>query len=322
MTTAPGSQPLLDDGWVLPVDRPFTTRMARDAGVSARALTELTAQGYLRRMVKGVYVAAQVADSVPLRAHALRLVVPPDCVVTDRIAGWLHSAATLAPGDHLDVPKVTVFRAPGNPRLRNGLVVSGERALLPGDVMELDGIVVTTPLRTAWDLGRMLHRDQAIGALDALLRLGRFSRDELLDGVERFRRQRGVVRLRELAPLADPRAESPGESTLRLRWLDTGGMPPPEPQLRVAGPSCTYRLDIGAEKLRFAAEYDGEEHHSAEADRARDRRRRAWIEREHRFVIKVFRRADVFDPRADACRVLAEGVLEARRALGTRRPWL
>ena len=96
--------------------------------------------------------------------------------------------------------------------------------------MVIEGVVTTTLLRTALDLGRLAHRDLAIGALDALLRHGEFSSEELLDGVARFRGQRGVVQLRALAPLTAPRAESPGESVLRLRWLDIPNRPRPRPQ--------------------------------------------------------------------------------------------
>ena len=46
--------------------------------------------------------------------------------------------------------------------------------------------------------------------------------------IGRFRGFRGVVQLRCLAPLGDGRAESPGESALRLHWYDAG-LPTPEP---------------------------------------------------------------------------------------------
>ena len=53
-----------------------------------------------------------------------------------------------------------------------------------------------------------------------MLRLKRFEKADLVQGAARFRGMRWVTVLRELAPLADGRAESPGESVLRLRWID------------------------------------------------------------------------------------------------------
>ena len=152
----------------LPCDRPFTTALARDAGARWTDLRRLVAAGLLRHPVKGVYCSADLSDDLDHRIDALCLVVPEDCVVTDRTAGWLWGAPmVLAPGDHLETPNVSVFAPPGR-RLRNGLTDSGERMLAPFDVVTIRGLRVTTPLRTACDLGRLLHRDQALAAMDAL----------------------------------------------------------------------------------------------------------------------------------------------------------
>src|SRR3954447_8547033 len=88
--------------------------------------------------------------------------------------------------------------------------------------MEINGMRVTTPLRTAWDLGRVRWTDEAISGLDAMFRLGAFSREEVLAGIEGFRRMRWVTTLQAIAPVGDGRSESPGESVLRLRCLECG----------------------------------------------------------------------------------------------------
>ena len=92
---------------------------------------------------------------------------------------------------------------------------------------------------------------------------GRFTQPELLTELPRFRGFRGVVQLRELAPLADAKAESLPESVLRLRWIDAR-LPAPEPQLWIknARGHKVYRVDIGSSTVPYAAEYDGEEFHS------------------------------------------------------------
>ena len=91
----------------------------------------------------------------------------------------------LAPNDHLLTPPVSMFVNRKGGRLRNELTRSGQRLLPKSDVMEVQGVLVTTPLRTACDLGRLLHRDSAFAALDAMLRLGAFDRDELCDAAGR-----------------------------------------------------------------------------------------------------------------------------------------
>ena len=74
----------------------------------------------MRRILKGVYVAAQVPDSLLLRSRALPLVVPRDSVVTDWTACWFYTGV-LPAGQHVDLPPLTVFRPAGHDRLRNSL---------------------------------------------------------------------------------------------------------------------------------------------------------------------------------------------------------
>ena len=196
------------------------------------------------------------------------------------------------------VPAISVFCPPGR-RLRNGLTSSGERGLRAADICEIDGLLVTTPLRTACDLGRLLHQDQALAAIDALAALRRFSVEELVAQSERFKGYRGVCQLRLLAPLVEPDTQSPGESVLRLRWIGAG-LPRPTAQVRV--PSATggwWYLDLGIPDERFGAEYDGEEHHSSAADRSHDQWRRTWLGEQEGWTIVVADRSNTFGPTAD-----------------------
>lgn len=312
--------PALDSTFPLPLDRPFTKADAVAAGLTKRALASLVDLGLVRRLLRGVYAAAQAPDGLLLRARALSLVVPDSAVVTDWTACWLH-AGVLPPGGHLQVPPVSIFRFPGKARLRNELCDSGERTFEPEDLTVLHGLVVTTPLRTAHDLGRLASRDWAMAGLDALLRLGEFTKEELLSDVERWRRQRGVVQLRDLAPRADPRAESPGESVLRLRWTDLSSLPPPVPQVPVADETgrILYWIDLGVEELRFGAEYDGEEHHSSDEDREHDRDRRGDLRERFDWMIEPVTKVNVFGVTRDVERVLHEGIRDARRRLGQTR---
>ena len=272
-------------------------------------------------MRKGLYVAAVVPDCLELRTRALALVVPPTAVVTDETAAWLFGADTLPAGGHLDVPAVSMFQLAGNNRLRNELCSSGERALTSGDIMVLNGVQVTTPIRTAWDLGRLKNRDRAMAALDALLRLAAFEKEDLMAGVERFRGQRGVVQLRELAPLADARAQSPAESVLRLRWLDGPNLPAPTPQVPVLDQrgNEVFHMDLGVPELKFAAEYDGEQWHSSIPDKAYDASRRVWSERQG-WTIRVFFKENVFGANQNVWVILQDGVTEARKKLGRYHP--
>jgi hypothetical protein len=311
-------QSLLGERFPLPLDRPFTFRTARSQGLRPHDLGWLCEEGYLRRLLKGVYVAAQAVDSIELRAQALRLVVPDGAVVTDRSAGWLHGAEMiLAPNDHLAVPPVSVFVNRRGARLRNGITDSGQRFLRTADVTEVFGMSVTTPLRTACDLGRLLPPDGAFAALDMMLRLGAFDRQQLWAETNRFRGMRGVVQLRAFVPLADARSESPGESVTRLRWIAEGIQPPPELQIEVERPNqWSYRVDLGVEELRFGVEYLGEEWHlRTPAQSARDERRRTWLEEERGWLIEPVTKQNVFGHHRDIESIIASGIRKARRRL-------
>ncbi len=286
--------------WVDGIDAstPFTLAQAMEAGLTPNRLGHLVSAGRLRRLLKGVYVAGVVRDSLDLRVAALRLVVPSDSVIVDRTAGWLHGADVLAPGSHQTVPQVSAY-LDRHRRLRNGIAQSGHRGLRPEDIVDFGGLRVTTPIRTAWDLGRLLHRDQAFAAMDALLHLEVFSKAELLAGIKRFRGMRGVVQLRQLAPLTDHRAESPPESILRLRWYETQ-LPTPEPQLWVVNGlgELLGRLDLANLEHRIYAEYDGRAWHESDEDREHDKRRRRRVN-EDGWRGEIFLDSDLFGRTAD-----------------------
>jgi hypothetical protein len=295
----------------LPAGRAFPTAEALDRGVSSRQLRELTEGGLLGHPMRGVYYPTGLADSLRLRIECLRLVVPAECVVTDRTAAWLWGAPmVLNPGAHLEVPPVSVFSPPGH-RLRNGLASSGERMLSHDDIADVDGLRVTTPLRTACDLGRLLHRDQAFAAMDSLASLGAFSVEQLIRASGRFAGYRGVIQLRALAPFVDPDSQSPGESILRLRWLDLG-LPRPRCQVEVPAPhQGSYWIDMGLEESRFGAEYDGEDFHT-EGDAEHDMSRRAWLRRTEKWTIVVARKANVHGPHQNIDQMLLQGARDAR----------
>jgi len=298
--------PPLDASCNLPLDSPFTAAVARAEGISRQRLSQWCTQGLLRQPLRRVYVVPQLPDTPRLRAECLALVVPDDCVICDRHAGWLLGAEmVLAPGEHLTALPISVFRPSGRGRLRNGLSDSGERNLLPHDITEVWGLPVTSMLRTAWDLGRVRSRERAISGMDQMLRLPGFPLDAFLAGIERFRRQRWVTTLRTLAPLADGRAESPPESILRLYWIDAG-LPWPVPQLEVwVDGFLIARLDIGHPGIKYAVEYDGLDWHSTPAQLMHDRHRRIAV-REAGFELDVFTKHHVFGQRRDVEVRLAE----------------
>lgn len=303
----------------LSLDEPFTRAEANRAGIPDRQLRALVKECFVRNPIRAVYVSTLLPDDLDLRVRILAKVVPEGCFVADRTAGWLHGAnMILAPNDHLQTPRVSLFHPAGQGRTRLAIADSGERDVRSEDLMSLGDVLVTTPLRTALDLGRSLHRAQALAAMDALLRLGVFDLAQLLANVERFAKRRGVRQLRFLAPLADGRSASPGESATRLHWWDAG-LPRPELQIpHVEHGREVYYLDMGLPELRFAAEYDGEKWHSEREDVEHDRRRRAYLRRVEGWQIEEFRRENVYGLQQDADWTLRDAIVVARDTFDRR----
>ena len=162
---------LLDGTAPLPVDRPFTAHEADTAGVPASLRHKLVANGLLRPMVRGVYVATQVPDSLRLRVAAVALVTPPHVVVVDRTAAWIHGVDALPRSAIHELPSLDLYSRRAS-RMRRAGVSSGTRHLTEADIVDVGGVAVTTGLRTACDLGRLLWRYDALAAIDGFLRLG------------------------------------------------------------------------------------------------------------------------------------------------------
>lgn len=305
---------LLGDDSPLPIDRPFTPSYAASAGVGPRLRRRLIEVGLVRPMLRGVLVATQVPDSLAIRVAAVRLVVPEHAVVVDRLAAWVHGVDALPRSAIHELPALDVYSRAGS-RMRRESVRSGVRDLTARDVCTIDGLQVTSPLRTACDLGRLLWRYDALGALDGFLKAGVDAR-ELAAEVERFKGFRGVVQLRRLVPFADPAAESQPESALRLHWHEAE-LPWPQTQIWVYdGEVRRFRIDLGHEETRYGAEYFGEEWHD-EDRRDHDEKRIRWLEDDRGWAMDVFVKEHVYGQDIAALR-LREGFERARRSLGVR----
>jgi hypothetical protein len=268
--------------------RPLTRAQLHELGVTKWQLHQLLQAGVLRRVLTDVYVPADEPEALELRAHAAALVLTPYAVMVDRTAAWLWGIDTLNPREVGSVPALEVFVVRGCTRVRRTDVRGGERDLRSSDIVEIGGVQVTTPLRTALDLACRLPRYQALATLDAFARAHALAPRQMShELVRRYRGRRGVVQARELVQLVDPRAESTGESFARLAIHDEG-LPAPEPQFVVfAGQVAVWRLDLAYARLKICVEYDGVEFHTSDEQRAHDRRRRKWLRDRGWWVIVV-----------------------------------
>jgi len=273
-------------------NRPVSRRELLESGIPARRIEAMRRRGDLRTVFRGVYVGKGVADSLAVRVDAAALVLGPDQVVCDRAAAFLHGVDAYGIRESQSRPLETcVLR--GGTRTRHHGIDGRERDLAAHDIERKRQVRLTTPLRTALDLGCSLPRHRALGALDALARLHGFDPILLDSGSHRFRGRRGVLQLRSLIPLVDPRSESARESWIRLDIADAG-LPRPEVQWWVVEDGVElWRLDLAYPDPKVAVEYDGEEFHLRTREQiAHDSRRRRWL-REHGWTVIVVTKEDL-----------------------------
>ncbi|RHW26810.1 DUF559 domain-containing protein [Nocardioides immobilis] len=275
-----------------PPQHPFIAADLPRLGLTHQDIDQLTGLGLVRRVFHGAYVPDGVTDTVEMRAALAARLLPNGHVITGRTAAWLYGIDTYAWAELDESPGIDVCVLPGSePSHRSG-IDGHNRDLAPRDITELEGVRITTPLRTALDLGCLLKPREAVAALDAFARSHGVTVAQLTAELPRFKGRRGVRQLRALVPLVDGRAESARESWTRYE-IHVAGLPTPEPQfwIEINGVP-TYRLDLAYPHRRIVVEYDGFDAHERTPDqKERDRQRRRWL-RDNGWTIIIVRRGD------------------------------
>jgi hypothetical protein len=236
--------------------------------VTRYAFDRMLDDGRLERLWQGIYCRGEPTDALRLRGVDL------SCGRT--VAVCLSTAAARYGFDTEDDAALHVINPPRQQlRSADGLVVHRREG---APLTIVDGRPVTAPAWTAVEVGRSLRRPRVLATLDAALRSRTCDRTELWRAALQQAGRRGIVAVRDLIPLADPRAESPMESELRLIVLDAG-LPTPTLQHEVVdGNGELRRLDLAWPEYRVAAEYDGEPWHSGVEALRRDRRRHVALQ--------------------------------------------
>lgn len=178
------------------------------------------------------------------------------------------------------------------------LIVTRNESLLAGEIVAVNGVAVTSPARTAFDLGRRPGLVPAVVAVDSLARATGVAVDEVLPLIDAHRGARGMKQLRQALALVNGGAESPQETRTRLAIV-FAGLPAPRTQIAVRNEwgAVLARIDMGWEQWRVGVEYDGAQHWTDPRVRARDIDRAAEVEARGWRIIRVS--ADLLRNRPD-----------------------
>lgn len=230
-------------------------------------------------LFRGVYVSKEQQLSLRDRAIGAWLATGRKGTIAGLAAAALQGAPWVDPDTPIEVAGV-------HHRPQRGLVTRRD-VLASDEIIWRSGLPVTSRVRTAFDLGRLLSRAEALARLDALMWNQHFSIDEVSALINRQPRVRGVGQLQDLLPLVDGGAASPRESRIRL-WLLDCGFPRPETQIPVLkGSRPVAFLDMGWEKYGVAVEYDGDHHQTSRAQYVKDIERLRMLEATGWIVIRV-----------------------------------
>ncbi|MBP1817888.1 hypothetical protein [Mycobacterium sp. OAE908] len=257
--------------------------------VEEGALTAHELRRWHQRLIRDVYLDKSNDVTLRDRIEGAWLRSGREGVIAGVAASALHNAQWV--GD--DIPIELIWNYGRSP---NGLLVRNE-ALAEDEITRVAGIPVTTRVRTAFDLGRYLPRDEAIARLDSLMHSQVFSIEDVLLLAKRYRGARGLKALRTALPLVDGGSASPRETRLRLLYIDAG-LPTPTTQIPIVeGRGRLVRwADMGWEEFMVVSEYDGDQHRTNRGQYTKDIRslRRArelgWIVDQ---VIKEDRPAEI-----------------------------
>jgi hypothetical protein len=231
----------------------------------ARQVRRSTRLGASTRLHRGVYAPSDLLSALaPEPRHITQIQAIAATRSIRPIIGHLSAAVmwgmTIRPG----MPKTVHMIVPpnSNAHSKNGVTVHRE-ALADGDVVELGGLLVTSPQRTLLDLARVSPFVTAVTALDFALhdkRPKRFlplDKSGLLLAARELSGVRGHARALRAVEFSRPGADNAGETHSRIVIAELG-FPMPELQVRHVNPrGGYYYVDFEWPEFRRIGEFDG-----------------------------------------------------------------
>jgi hypothetical protein len=254
------------------LDRGSGLTIVRDVvrmGYDDRPLRRESAAGAVRRIRRGAYAdASRWAALKPRERYLVRVLAVvgtrqriPILAYDSAAAIWGYPRFDAWPGAWPSVVHVIAPSTSGI-RSRNGVVVHRDH-LDPEDVVEIDGLLVTSPQRTLVDLARIAPPGTSVSAVDRALSLNRSTAEnrvtkaQLEAALERIVSPRGGRKARKVIQFGNGLADNPGESVSRVIIFELG-FPAPELQLRHVNPrGGFYFTDFEWPDFMAIGELDG-----------------------------------------------------------------
>lgn len=220
-----------------------------------------------RRLFPDIYAAVDLKPDLALRSRAAYLWLGGTGVLGGFSSAEIYAARCAPPEAAVEIVVMGKhLRGPPGVLVRRDVLAADERRWY-------QGVDVTTPVRTAYDLARRGDLTEAVVSLDALAGRFGFAPAEILELSARYPRARGRRQLAAVVDHAELLSESAMESRLRM-LLVLAGLPRPKAQHCVTdhGGRIVAYVDLAYPDRRIAIEYEGEDHFERERAK-RDTRR-------------------------------------------------
>ena len=249
----------------------FTCAQAAACGFGVRTIEDRASRGAYVRLHPGVYAIGGAPRTWLLDVSAAVLSVNDNAAASHQTAAVLWGMTDRRP-ERIDVITDRWDRV-----RRPGIAVHESRDLLRQDRVRLEGIALTSPVRTIVDLGAEARPWLVESCLDAALRAELFDLQDVRRLIARVGRRgrRGVGTIR---PLVEERLKWQGLTESELedkfrRLIEFSRLPQPIPQFQVRDGSGRFvcRADFAYPEQRLLIELDSEAFHMDRDTFQRDR---------------------------------------------------
>jgi very-short-patch-repair endonuclease len=260
------------------------------AGVSAELLDHRLRTGRMSRLHRGVYRVGPIAADCTVEMAA--------CLACGDGAAVSHWSAAVLWEMHPRRPvrdAVDVIVTRGRAGRRPGIRLHRIRTVLADELTTRDGVPITTPARTLYDLAGSAGRRELERALAESFARRLVGRQALVTLLDRHGTRRGAGRLRRLVAGDSRLLRTRSEAEERFLALTRKArLPDPDANVEVAG----YEVDFLWRAERLVVEVDGRAFHASDRRFEGDRRRDAVLVAAGMRVMRVTWQQIVTEPEA------------------------
>ncbi|MGE2715248.1 hypothetical protein ACQI4L_14405 [Mycolicibacterium litorale] len=215
--------------------------------IAAGRLTRAALRWNYAAILPGIYLPKDAAHTPGARIHSAFLWTGRKGIIAGRAAADRYGVGW-ALASH-DVEVIARHRRPVR-----GVEIHDER-IGDDEINTCGELLITSPARTALDLGRRLPRVEAVTVLDALAADTGVTVADVEALAARYPGMRGLPAAREAVKLMDPGARSREETVIRLSLMSSA-LPRPSTDISIEDKYWSARIAMGWEWAKVGVSFE------------------------------------------------------------------